>query len=142
MTATAPVLDAWATFQAATADALPFRPPETEAEYDALVAFAGRLTDDYNCNEGPQAALFDLVAAYIGAWEAQHESSVRDADVPPHELLAFYLDVQGLSQSQLAREVGVPQQNLSEILRGERGVSVALAKKLAARFGKPLELFL
>lgn len=48
---------------------LTLRPPESEAKYDALVAFADELTSRYNCNEGPQAALFDLVAVSISRWK-------------------------------------------------------------------------
>jgi len=136
-----PIVAAWEAFQSDTRDTLLLRPPESEAEYDALVQFADELTDTYNCNEGPQAALFDLVAAYIDHWERQHYADLKDVQVPPHKMLAHYMDQHGVSQYQLDKEGVASQQNLSKILKGERGISLELAKRLAERFNVGVEMF-
>lgn len=141
-TAINPVVAAWENFQSSTRDTLVLRPPESEAEYDALVEFADELTDAYNCNEGPQAALFDLVAAYIDHWERQHYADLKDVQMPPGKMLAHYMEQHSVSQYQLDKEGIASQQNLSKILKGERGISKELAKKLAERFNVSVEVFI
>ena len=142
MSYTHPVVTAWETFQNHTRDILELRPPETEAEYRALTAFADELTSRYNCNKQPYAALFDLVAVYLDTWERQHDADLKDVQVPPFEMLAYYLGERGVSAYQLAKDLDVSQGNLSAILNGQRGISKNLAKKLANYFSVNVELFI
>ena len=142
MTTIAPVVRAWETFQADTRNTLELRPPESEAEYEMLVAFTDELTSRYNCNVGPQAALFDLVAAYLDGWERQHYADLKDVQMPPYKMLAYYLEQRDVTAYRLAQDVGVDQGNLSAILRDDRGISKDLAKKLAQYFNVSVELFI
>jgi HTH-type transcriptional regulator/antitoxin HigA len=136
------VVSAWETFSQSTRDELVLGIPQSEVQYDALIAFADELTSAYNCNDPEHAPLFDLVAYYIGEWEKVHEAEILAHEVPPHEMLAYYLDVRGVSQSQLQRDGVVNQGNLSKILKGEREISKALARKLARYFGVSVEVFI
>ena len=138
---TRPVVAAW-NFRHSTRDTLALRPAETEAEYDELVAFADELTSAYNCNTEPYGSLFDLVSTYIDHWERQHYADLKDVQVPPHEMLGYYLEQRGVSQYRLAKDLGVSQGNVSAILRGDRGVSKGLAKKLAGYFRVSVEVFI
>lgn len=142
MTHTHAVIAAWENFQHSTRDTLALRPAETEAEYDELVAFADELTSTQNCNTEPYSSLFDLVAAYIDHWERQHYPDLKDVLVPPYEMLGYYLEQRGVSQYRLAKDLGVSQGNISAILRGDRGVSKELAKKLAGYFSVGVEVFI
>ncbi len=139
MTTASRVASAWEAFQA-TAGGI--KRPETEAEYEALLRLADELTDRYNCNEEPHASLFDLIAGYLHAWELANEPELKDPDVPPHRMLAYYMEEWGVTQYQLAKEGIVNQGNLSAILQGKRNISKALAKKLAERFEVNVEVFL
>lgn len=56
--------------------------------------------------------------------------------------LAHLMEQHGISQYQLDKEGVYSQQNSSRILKGERGTSLKLAKKLAERFGVGTELFI
>lgn len=54
------------------------------------------------------------------------------------ELLAEH----GISQSHLARHIGVKVGVINEVCNAKRGISVALAQKLSASFGSSLEFWL
>lgn len=134
------IVRAWEAFHAATGGGI--RRPKTEEEYVALHALIDDLTSRYNCNEEPYASLFDLIAMCMHEWELEVEPELKNPAVPPHRVLAFLMEQQGVSQYQLAKEGIVDQGNLSKILKGEREISKELAKKLAARFKVSAELFL
>lgn len=55
------------------------------------------------------------------------------------EMLAAFIRQEKTTQAQFAREVGCSGSHLSLILKGERGVSLGLAKRISARAGIPVE---
>lgn len=57
------------------------------------------------------------------------------APVHPGEILAEDLAEANISQSSLARALGVPRTRISEIVRGERHISADTALRLARFFG-------
>lgn len=116
--------------------------PVTEADYRELHRFMDELTSHHDINEQPWSDLFGLVATYMHAWELRNEPELKNPEVPPHEMLAHLMQERGISQYQLDKEGVVNQQNLSKILKGERGISKALAKRLAQHFGVSVEVFL
>lgn len=136
------VIAAWETFAHSTRNDIILRVPESEEQYEALVAIADELTSSYNCNDPEHAPLFDLVAYYISEWERVHYADILEHEVPPHEMLAYYLENRGVSQLQLQKDSIVNQGNLSKILKGERKISRELAKKLSAYFEVSVELFI
>lgn len=131
------IVQAWGDFYAGT----PLKAPVTEADYLELKTLANYLLDHHNVETEPYAALFDLVTEYMDRWERANEPELKDIQVPPYEMLGYYLENRGVTQYRLAKDLGVSQGNISSILRGDRGISVALAKKLADYFGVSLELF-
>ena len=54
---------------------------------------------------------------------------------PGEVLLEEFLVPMGLSQSRLAREIGVPPRRINEIVLGKRSVTADTAVRLAAYFG-------
>ena len=130
------IVSAWGAFQSRAH----LTRPESEADYARLVALSHHLIDTYNCDEEPYTSLLDLVGTYMLAWEEANEPPIEDAT--PAQALAFYMEQQGVTQYQLGKEGVAPQTTLSRILSGERGVSKALAKRLAERFGVSVEVFL
>jgi addiction module HigA family antidote len=54
--------------------------------------------------------------------------------VHPGEILAEDLDEAGVSQSELARALGVPRTRISEICRGQRDITADTALRLARFF--------
>jgi antitoxin HigA-1 len=55
--------------------------------------------------------------------------------VHPGEVLKDELDEVGLTQSALAKHIGVLPKTINEICRGKRGVSAEMAMKLAKALG-------
>ena len=63
--------------------------------------------------------------------------------IHPGEILADdFLDPLNISQSRLARETNVPVRRISEIVRGQRGVSADTALRLARYFGTSEQFWL
>lgn len=116
--------------------------PESEADYEALLAFMDALTSHYDVNEQPWGDLFGLVAGYMHSWELANHPELKNVQVPPYRMLAHYMEQQGVTQYQLGKEGVVDQGNLSAILKGRRGISLELAKKLAARFRVSVDVFI
>ncbi len=54
--------------------------------------------------------------------------------VHPGEILREELEELGLSAKAIARELGVPQNRISDILRGRRGITADTALRLARYF--------
>lgn len=123
------MVEAWQDFQLAVGG---LGRPQTEQEYVELLEVLDTLTECYDCNTAPYASLFDLLAGYVQQWEEANEVPLPAA--APHEMLAFYIEQQGVSQYQLAQEGVADQSTLSKILRAKRGISKELAKKLGKRF--------
>jgi antitoxin HigA-1 len=55
--------------------------------------------------------------------------------VHPGEVLRDELEETGVSQSELAKHIGVLPKTINEICRGKRGVSAEMAVKLSKAFG-------
>jgi len=61
----------------------------------------------------------------------------------PGEILKeLYLDPSGVNQTQLANHLGCTRAALNEIINGKRGITPAMAFKLADTFGTTPELWM
>jgi HTH-type transcriptional regulator/antitoxin HigA len=113
--------------------------PTNEAEYESLIAQMDVLTEKHNVEQEPYASLFDLMARYALEWEELNHEPLPESD--PHEVLAFLMDQQGLTQRDLQRAGIADQPKLSKILSGKLPISKAIAKRLAEHFKVPVDLF-
>lgn len=100
---------------------------------DDIMRRMGQQTDH------PLRPLFQLLLERVEAYEAAH---FEIPEAPAHERLAYLLDTHELTQVQLAQQTGIPQSNISAVLRGTRQISKGMAKKLAQHFALPVETFL
>ena len=117
---------------------VPLRPIRTEQQYDAAVASLHRLLDAGAADEThPLADLVATLGELIGDYDALHFPA---ADVAPKELLRVLMDQHGLTQSELAQELG-SQGVVSEILRGKRAMNLRQMRALANRFSVPVTAF-
>ena len=73
----------------------------------------------------------------IGDYDALHCPA---ADVAPKELLRVLMDQHGLTQNELAQELG-SQGVVSEILSGKRAMNLRQMRAPATRFSLPLAAF-
>ncbi len=122
----------------ALCELVPLKPVTTKAEYEAAVGHLNHLLDAGGANQAhPLAGLVEALGEMIHAYE-KRQAPLPEAD--PREMLRYLMDEHGLKQSDLSGLVS--QGTISDILSGRRGISKALAKKLAARFQVSAAVFL
>jgi len=108
----------------------PFLSIRSEDEYDGAVERLNQLIDEVGTDEQhPLYELLDTLGKLIEAWEEEHH---RVPGCTGAEMLRFFMDEHGLTQSDLP-EVG-SQGVVSEILRGKRELNVRQIRALAKRF--------
>lgn len=78
--------------------------------------------------------LSDLISDY-------EDSKFKTGTVSGKDMLAYLMDLQGLTQSNLAKEVG-SQPIVSKILKGKRELNLCQIKALAKRFKVAPEVFI
>ena len=111
---------------------------ETQEDYDRVAALLDVVVDAVRDDEAhPLVGAMHYLGSLIEDWEEVH---VQIPESTPAELLAYLMEEHGLSQGDLADVA--PQPHISEILRGKRTISKAIARKLAARFHVSTDLFL
>lgn len=77
----------------------------------------------------------DILAGLIDEYERAARLKVDTSSTTPAELIRHLMDANGLTISRLAKEIGIGQSNLSEMLSGRRDFSKTAISKLCARFG-------
>jgi HTH-type transcriptional regulator/antitoxin HigA len=116
----------------------PLRPIRDEQALDAATAMIDELLrlpeltseeDDY----------LDVLGDLVEKYEAQTHPI---PDAPACDVLRYLMDCRGLSETELAKDVGMPTSDISEKLTGEKGLSQAEVAKLADYFGINAEVFL
>jgi HTH-type transcriptional regulator/antitoxin HigA len=110
----------------------------TAEDYARANAVIERIIDEIGEDEHhPLAEVLDLIDDQVSAYEAR---TVDVPDAPPHEVLRFLMESQGLRQEDLSD--CAPQGRISDILNGRRTISKGIAKALAQRFGVRVDAFL
>jgi addiction module HigA family antidote len=66
----------------------------------------------------------------------------RIATHPGRILLKEFLEPSRLTQARLAREIGIPQNRVNELIRGKRGVTPETALLLSSYFGNSAEFWM
>jgi HTH-type transcriptional regulator/antitoxin HigA len=105
----------------------PLRTITQKKHYEAALAIAEHLIDlkDQGVITYLQT-LTDLIADY------EHKM-FGAMDVSGREMLAYLMELKGLTQMDIAKELG-GQGNVSKILKGERELNLRQIRELAARF--------
>jgi len=117
------------------AAALPI-PPKTEAENERLIAALTALDEREDLTPAEQA-FAELLAIVIEDFEEKHYALSK---VTPQQALKALMEDRGLRHKDIAPIVG-NKGLTTEILKGRRNISAALAKRLAAALHVPVELF-
>jgi antitoxin component HigA of HigAB toxin-antitoxin module len=82
--------------------------------------------------------LVDLITNY----EQNSGQTVDNSDLSAADLVRHRIEQRGMSVSRLAREIGIPQSNLSEMLSGKRDWSKTAIRALAMKLNIPAVRFL
>jgi HTH-type transcriptional regulator/antitoxin HigA len=111
----------------------------SEREFKRVVKFMNGLLDVVGDDERHElAGLLDVVGQFVEEYETIHHA-IPEAE--PRVVLRFLLEQNGLTQSDLAVEIG-GQSVVSSILSGRRSINARQAKALAERFGVSAAVFL
>ena len=107
-----------------------------EQDNDRVAAILHMVVDVVRDDEShPLMPVMEYLGSLIEAYDKEHYNWP-----PPADMLRYLMEQQGLKQEDLAD--CAPQHRISEILSGKRGISKAVAKKLARRFGVHADVFL
>jgi HTH-type transcriptional regulator/antitoxin HigA len=110
---------------------------ENDKEFDRMVEKLEGLTFKKSPTR-EEKALAKLIEKLIADYDDERYAVPHPS---PREMLAYLLEQKSLKQADLAPVVGSRAQ-VSAILSGRRGISKALAKKLAEFFHVGVELFI
>jgi HTH-type transcriptional regulator/antitoxin HigA len=114
-------------------------PIKDEREYDRLIAEVGRLMERGEKSlSAEETSLLEMLSILIEEYDRKHDPLTPSH---PHKMLAFLLEQRGLEAHDLWPVLG-SKSRVSEILSGKRAISKAQAKKLAAFFHVPIDLFI
>jgi HTH-type transcriptional regulator / antitoxin HigA len=110
----------------------PLRPIRTEADLDDAIAVAGTLFDIAEEDLiAPENDYLDILCNVIEKYEDVH---YPELDIPNDVMLADIMDSREITQTQLAKEVGIATSTVSEVLSGKRKLTRKQIEKLAAYF--------
>ena len=117
---------------------VPPRAVRTEQEYDTATASMNRLLDAGAADEAhPLAELVATRGELISNYDALHYPATY---IAPMEVLRALMDQHGLTQSELAQELG-SQGVVAENLSGKRAMNLRQMRALATRFSLPVAAF-
>jgi HTH-type transcriptional regulator/antitoxin HigA len=128
------ILEAWKPFR----EVIGITSVRTEEEYDRAIALIHSIVDVIGGDEShPLAEVLNYLGDLVIPYE---EERFAIPEASPRDMLEFFMDQHSLKQEDLAD--CAPQSRISEILTGKRVISKTIAKRLAARFKVPVDLFL
>ena len=111
----------------------------TVAENERMIEKIEVLMDKGEKRSREEDRLLELMAKLVEDFEATRYSVGTST---PGELLAYMIEQRGLKQADLLPVLGCSKSFMSEMVNGRREISKANAKKLAAFFGKPVDMFI
>lgn len=107
-----------------------FSVPHSEEEYENSVSFLDSLIDEVGENENhPLASLMESIGSLVETYENNNFPEIYGT---AEEALRYLMNEHDVQQSDLS-EIG-GEKAVSEILKGERSLTVRQIKALSARF--------
>ena len=114
-------------------------PIKDDREYDRLVAEVGRLMGRGEKSlSREETSLLEMLSILIEDYDRKHYPLPPSE---PHKMVAFLLEQRGLEPHDLWPVLG-SKSRVSEILGGKRAISKAQARRLAAFFHVPVDVFI
>jgi HTH-type transcriptional regulator/antitoxin HigA len=108
----------------------PLRPLRTDADLDAAVEVIDSLLDRDDLAPAEQDYL-DVLGDLVEAYE---EATIPIRPVDDAGLLKLLIEARGVAQAQVAKEVGIAESTVSEVLAGKRKLNRSQIGKLARYF--------
>lgn len=110
----------------------------TDAENRRLTAYLEELDSHWDNLTGEEKALAELLTILIEHYESEHYPINL---ATPRQRLRQLMEDRGLTQAEIWHAFGT-RARASEVLNGKRGISKEQAKKLAAFFRVPVDVFI
>ena len=109
---------------------------KTEADYEAALA---RIEEIFDARPGTEEGdELELLSLLVDPYEAEQ----CPMDLPnPLTAIRFRMEQQGLKPKDLVPYIGSPDK-VSEVLAGQRSLSLAMIRRLVSGLGIPAEVFL
>ena len=122
-------------------EVFPLQPITSKSQHEMALKVLGKLIAFTNqekpVDEGAEVYLRTLVELVSDFEKQQYKS----AGVSGTEMLAYLMELQGLNQADLSKELG-GQPVVSKILKGERELNLRQVRALAKRFKVSPEVFI
>jgi HTH-type transcriptional regulator/antitoxin HigA len=109
----------------------PLRPIRSAKELDSAVEMIDSLLDAGTLDAGSQDYL-EVLSDLVEKFEDEHEPMPAVTDA---EMLRHLLDAKGTTQAKAAKEAGIAESTISEVLAGNRRLTRTHISKLASYFG-------
>jgi HTH-type transcriptional regulator/antitoxin HigA len=110
--------------------AFPLRPLRTDADLDAAVEVIDSLIDQSELS-APEQDYLDVLSDLVEVYE---EETVPIQPVGDADMLRFLIEAKGVTQVQAAKEAGIAESTISEVLAGKRKLNRTQIGKLARYF--------
>lgn len=110
--------------------AFPLRPIRTSAELDAAIAVVDSLLDQDRLS-APEQDYLEVLSDLIETHEDEAVPMKPASDV---DMLWFLIESRGVTQAAVAKQVGIPESTISEVLAGKRTLHRKQIGKLARYF--------
>jgi len=108
----------------------PLRPLRTDADLDHAVDVIDSLIDQESLSP-PEQDYLDVLSDLVEAYEAEAVPMRRVDDA---NMLRFLIDNRGSSQVEVAKQAGIAESTISEVLAGKRKLNRSQIGKLARYF--------
>ncbi|MFI5378682.1 MAG: type II toxin-antitoxin system HigA family antitoxin [Tepidisphaerales bacterium] len=116
----------------------PLKPLKDDARHEQAVAIIGELMG--RKLDAGSSDYLDTLILLVNKYEDEHHTP-KGVHLTPQQALKAIMNVNGISQAQVGRIIG-SESAVSMFLKGERELSKAHIKALAARFRVDASLFL
>jgi HTH-type transcriptional regulator/antitoxin HigA len=108
----------------------PLRPIRSDEELDRAIQVIDSLIDRDHL-EPDEKDYLDVLSDLVERFEKEHHSI---SPLPDGELLQHLIETSGTTQAKVARETGIAESTISEVIAGKRKLSRSHIGKLARHF--------
>jgi HTH-type transcriptional regulator/antitoxin HigA len=108
----------------------PLRPLRTDADLDAAVDVIDSLIDQKELSS-PEQDYLDVLSDLVEVYEAE---AVPMRPVSDADMLRFLVENRGVTQVEVAKQTGIAESTVSEVLAGKRKLNRSQIGKLACYF--------
>jgi antitoxin component HigA of HigAB toxin-antitoxin module len=121
---------------------LPLRRLKNQQQHAEAVKVLARVSMQHQgSRDSGVRDYLDVLAGLIDDYERAAQLKVDTSQTSPAGVVRHLMDANGLTVSGLAREIGIGQSNLSEMLSGRRDFSKRAIAGISDRFGVSTEIF-